>query len=124
MEVNITLLLQMMQFGCAYYFLYRFVFIPAYQKLDEDDLSKRLLYKNLEQEQQVKDILLQDFQFKNKLFKEMLLQNIPEKATQSIYQKSTFNIPLHIVDQVEFLQQDTIVIEDFLIDHLSRVVKK
>lgn len=124
MEINITLLLQMLQFGCAYYFLYRFLFIPAYEKLDEQEQSKRFLYKNLEQEQHIKDVLLQDLHLKNKIFKDALVQTIPEKATQPIYQKSNYPQIAPFVDKAEFLQQDKTVIEELLINHLSQVVKK
>lgn len=124
MEVNITLVLQILQFGCAYFFLYRFVFAPASLLLDEKEQFKHALYLDLEQQQQAKDILLQDFYERNKSYKALLVQQIPRQTTQSAYQKSTFDSTLYTLDSSEILQQDMQSTEKFLIDHLSQVEKK
>ncbi|MBP6870062.1 hypothetical protein KBC04_04220 [Candidatus Babeliales bacterium] len=124
MELNITLVLQILQFFCAYYFLYRFVFAPASKILEENEQSKDLLYRDLEKEQSVKDALLKKFHEKNIMFKDLLLQAIPEKATQSIYYASKFSCASYSVESVEFVEKDKQKTEDFLIEHLSQVVKK
>lgn len=124
MEINITLILQMMQFGCAYYFLYRFVFTPAYKLLDENEHFKNSLYENLKHEQQVKEALLKEFHIKNNNFKDILIQAAPEKSVQSVYQKSTFGGTSYEIETIDLSEQDRKKTEDFLINHLSQVVKK
>ncbi|MBV8660667.1 MAG: hypothetical protein JO129_00800 [Candidatus Dependentiae bacterium] len=124
MEVNITLVLIMIQFACVYCFLYKFLFAPASRILDENDQLKKKLYKNIEQEQQAKDILIQEYQTKSNAFKDELIKNIPEQATESSYQKSTFNATLDIIEKVQLSEQDKEKIESFLVDHLSQVIKK
>ena len=124
MEINITLILQAMQFGCVYYFLYTFLFAPAYKILDEDEQIKKDLYKNLEHEQQVKDALLRDYHVKSDAFKTALLQDIPEQATQSVHQESMFNSVLDNVEKNQLSQQDREQTQLFLVDSLSKVIKK
>lgn len=124
MDVNVTLFLQAMQFACAYYFLYNFLFAPACKILDENEQFKKKLYKNLEQEQQIKDALLQDYHIKNNAFKHILIQTIPEQATQSIYQKSMVGSTLYCVEKSQLSEQDIKKTEIYLIDHLSQVIKK
>lgn len=124
MEVNITLVLMMIQFACVYCFLYKFLFAPAYKILDEDEQFKNKLYKNIEKEQQAKNLLLQDYRAKNNAFKDALIKVIPGQATESSYQKSTFNATLDAVEKVQLSQQDREKIESFLVDHLSQVIKK
>lgn len=124
MEINITLILQAMQFACAYYFLYRFVFAPAYQILQDDEQFKNELYKNLEREQQVKDALLQDYRVKNSAFKSELIQVIPVQTTQSTHQESMFGSTLYCVEKIQLSKQDREITESFLVDRLSQVIKK
>ena len=124
MEPNVTLILQAMQFACAYYFLYTFLFTPASKILDENEQLKNELYKNLEQEQHVKDVLLEDYRVKNSAFKSALMQTIPVEATQSSHQKSMFGSTSYCVEEVQFSEQDKKITESYLVDHLSRVVKK
>lgn len=123
MEVNITLVLQVIQFLCVYYALYRLLFIPAYQILDEQEQVKKTLYKELEIAQQVKDALLQDFHIKTDVFKATLLQEIPEQASQSGYQKSTIHRVVGHSQPEQILQEDIEKTETFLVDHLSRIIK-
>lgn len=123
MEINITLILQMMQFGFAYYFLYKFVFTPAYKLLDEKEEFKNSLYKNLEKEQQNKEDLLKKFYTKNNDFKAILIEAVPKKAGESLYQKTTCSITEYTVNTVDFSEQDRKKTEDFLINHLSQVIK-
>lgn len=123
MEVNITLVLQVIQFLCVYYALYRLLFIPAYQILDEQEQVKKTLYKELEVAQQVKDALLQDFHIKTDVFKATLLQEIPEQASQSGYQKSTIHGVVGHSEPEQILQEDIEKTETFLVDHLSRIIK-
>ncbi len=123
MEVNITLVLQVIQFLCVYYALYRLLFIPAYQILDEQEQVKKTLYKELEVAQQVKDALLQDFHIKTDAFKATLLQEIPEQASQSVYQKSTIHGVVVHSQPEQILQEDIEKTETFLVDHLSRIIK-
>src|SRR3989338_9298507 len=120
MEINVTLVFQVIQFSCAYYFLYKFLFTPACKILDENEQFKNELYKNLEQEQHVKDVLLEDYRVKNSAFKTMLIQTIPLEATQFTHQKSMFGSTSYCVEEVQFSEQDKKEIEAFLVDHLSR----
>jgi F0F1-type ATP synthase membrane subunit b/b' len=123
MEVNVTLLLQVIQFLCVYYALYKLLFIPAYQILDEQEQVKKTLYKELEVAQQIKDALLQDFHIKTDVFKATLLQEIPEQASQSGYQKSTIHRVVGHSQPEQILQEDIEKTETFLVDHLSRIIK-
>ena len=123
MEVNVTLVLQALQFACVYYCLYRFLFTPACPILDEQEQLKQDLYKNLEYEQQVKDALLQDYRVKNDAFKSTLLDDIPEQATQLGYQESTFHSVLPSQQENQLSQQDKQEIEEFLVENLSKVIK-
>ena len=124
MEVNVTVILQAIQFACAYYFLYKFLFIPACKILDAQEVEKHDLYKALEQAQQIKDALLQDYHVKNDAFKSILLQNVPEQATQLVHQKSTCNFVVDTVEQDQLPQEDRQEIQLFLVDRLSKVVNK
>jgi hypothetical protein len=124
MEVNITLVLQALQFFCAYYFLYKFLFIPACKILDEQKHLKKMLYKKLEEDQQVKDALLQDYYVKNNVFKSMLIETIPLEATQIVHQKTMFDSTSYCIEKIELSEQNKKKTELFLIDHLSRVIKK
>lgn len=124
MEINVTLVLQAMLFACSYCFLYRFLFAPACKILDENEQFKHELYNNLEQEQQIKDALLQDYQVKNNAFKGMLIQAIPALSTSSIHQKSMIGSTLYCVEASTLSDEDRIKTESFLVDHLSQVIKK
>ncbi len=124
MEINVTLFLQVIQFACAYYFLYRFLFTPACKILDEEEQFKNQLYQNLEQQQQIKDALLQDYHVKNHAFKTKLIDTIPAQATALAHQKSTFGSTLYSAEIVELSQVEIEKTQDFLVDHLSKVIKK
>ena len=124
MEVNITLVLIMVQFVSVYYFLSKFLFTPAYKILDEEEQFKNKLYKNIELEQQKKNTFQQDYLAKNNDFKDALIKTIPEQATESGYKKSIFGSTLYSVEKVELSEQDREKIESFLVDHLSQVIKK
>ena len=124
MEINVTIVLQVLQFGCVYYFLYRFLFAPASKMLDENEAFKNKLYKDLEHEQQIKDSLQQDYHAKNSAFKKKLVQDIPEQATQLVHEKSMFGSTLYLVENNELSPQDREKTEAFLVDRLSQVIKK
>lgn len=124
MEVNVTLILQAVQFACAYYFLYKFLFAPASKILDENEQFKNKLYTTLEQEQQIKDALLQDYHVKNNAFKGMLIQTIPEQATELVHQKSMIGSTLYCFEKIHLSEQDIKKTESYLVEHLSRVIKK
>ena len=124
MEVNVTLVLQALQFACVYYFLYKYVFAPSCKILDENEQLKNKLYKNLEHEQHIKDALLHDYNVKNTAFKQELIQDIPESATQSSYQESMFGSTLYCIEENHLSQHDKEKTELFLVDRLSQVVKK
>jgi F0F1-type ATP synthase membrane subunit b/b' len=124
MEINVTIVLQTLQFVSVYYFLYKFLFAPASQILDEDEAFKNKLYKNLEHEQQIKDSLQEDYQAKNTVFKHKLMQDIPQQATQLVHEKSIFGSTLYIVENNELSPQDREKTEAFLVDRLSQVIKK
>lgn len=124
MEVNVTLILQALQFACAYYFLYRYLFVPSCKILDEDEQLKNELYKKLEHEQQIKDALLHDYHVKNSAFKGVLLQEIPAESTQSSHQESMFGSTLYHVEAQQLSQLDRNETELFLVERLSQVIKK
>ena len=124
MEVNVTLILQVIQFAIAYLFLYRFLFAPACKILDEEESVENRLHKKIEKEQQVKDALLQDYHEKNSRFKSTLMQTIPTQATESAYQKSMFGSTLYSIEENKLSDQDRKQTESFLVDHLSQVIKK
>ena len=124
MNINITIIFQVLQFFCAYYFLYRFLFIPAFQILHEQQQVKDELYKKLEHEQQIKDAFLQDYRVKNSAFKDELVYNIPVQDIDSVYQKSTFHEILQHDMNDPLSETQFQEIETFLVDHLSKVIKK
>jgi hypothetical protein len=124
MEINVTIFLQAMQFVCVYYFLYKFLFVPASKILDEQEQFKHNLYKNLETQQQVKDVLLRDYHIKNDACKTSLLQTLPEQATESVHQPSMFNSVLDMHEKNQLSPQDRQNIQLFLVDSLSRIIKK
>ncbi len=124
MEVNVTVILQALQFACAYYFLYKFLFAPACRILDEQEVEKQILYKNLEQAQQIKDALLQDYHIKNDAFRSILLQSVPEQATQTYDQQSISHSIVSVDTHDELPQEDRQEIQQFLVDRLSKVVTK
>ena len=122
MEVNVTIILQVMQFAIAYLFLYRFLFAPACKILDEEELVENQLHKKVEKEQQVKDALLQSYHEKNSHFKSELMQTIPVQSTESVHQKSMFGSTLYSIEKNQLSDQDRKKTESFLVDHLSQVV--
>lgn len=124
MEINVTIVVQAIQFGCVYYFLYKFLFVPACKILDEQEQVKQNLYQNLEQAQQIKDALLQDYHVKHDAFKSILLQNVPEQAVESVYQKSKDSRVLDCDEQFELSQQEKQNIKEFLVNNLSKVIKQ
>lgn len=124
MEINITLILQALQFACAYCFLYKFVFTPACIILDENDKFENELYQNLEKAQQVKDALLQDYHVKNNACKSVLLDAIPELTIDTVCKKSMVNSASYKVEQITLSQEEIKKTEAFLVDHLSQVIKK
>ncbi len=124
MEINVTIVLQALQFFCVYYFLYTYLFIPASKILDENEQIKNELYKNIEYEQQIKNALQQDYNVKNSLCKSMLIENIPEQAIQTVHQKSMFDSTLYCVEKNQLSKEDKDKTEAFLIDRLSQVIKK
>jgi hypothetical protein len=122
MEINITLVLQALQFLCVYYFLYKFLFVPACRILDEQEHVKQNLYKNLEMAQQVKDALLSDYYVKNDAFKTKLLQDIPEQRSELMHESSVSRVVSDHVKK-ELLPQDRQDIQLFLVQRLSRIIK-
>jgi len=124
MEINITIVLQALQFVCVYYFLYKFLFTPASKILDEDEHLKNQLYKNLEHEQQIKDALVKDYHDKNSVLKHKLMQGVPDQATQFAHEKSTFGSTLYSIEKSKLSEQDREKSESFLVDRLSQVIKK
>lgn len=123
MEVNITLILQAVHFGCAYYFLRTFLFTPSLAIIEKNEHVKKTLYKNLEQEQHTKDFVLQEYYVKNRAYKKLLLQAISDEATQPFYQKSTCALMSYAVENIEISVQEQKAIEAFLVHNLSQVVK-
>ncbi len=124
MEINVTIVLQALQFVCVYYFLYKFLFIPACKILDEDEQIKNKLYKNLEHEQKIKDALTQDHQEKSCVLRHKLMQNIPHQAVQLVHEKSIFGSTLYSVEKNQLSEKDREKLESFLVDRLSQVIKK
>jgi F0F1-type ATP synthase membrane subunit b/b' len=124
MEVNVTLFLQITQFAIAYLFLYRFLFVPACKILDEEELVEKQLHKKIEKEQEVKDVLLQNYHEKSSHFKSALIESIPAQATESVHKKSMFGSTLYSVEENQLSDQDRKKTESFLVDHLSQVIKK
>lgn len=125
MDVNMTLVLQAMQFGCVYYCLYNFVFAPAYKIIDEKDEFARSLRKKLEQEMQTKDILLAEYNIKNAEFKSSLMQTIPQEDLQDAsVVKTSHSSTLYSIEPVCVSDEDKKKAESFLVNYLSKVVKK
>ncbi len=124
MDINVTIFVQALQFGCVYYFLYKFLFIPACKILQEQEDFKHALYKNLEHDQQIKDTLLQDYKIKNNLFKDALLQQIPAQATEVADQSIKSDVMRYEVEHVGMSEEQIQQSEQFLVDYVSRIVKK
>ena len=124
MEINITLVLQIVQFMSVYYFLYTFLFVPACKILDEQAEYKNNLYKDLECQQQVKDALLQDALVKKDAFKAYLLQEISDNAVRSAPQVSTFGLVLKGIEKNQVSEVSKKEAQAFLVEQLSRIIKK
>ncbi len=124
MEVNVTLVLQTLQFLCVYSFLYRCLFIPACKLLDERERFEHYLQADLKEHKQEQQVLQQEYRAWSQQAKDELIQQIPEQATKSEYKKSDLGSTLYELQKVEFLEQDLQKTEEFLVDHFSRIVKK
>jgi len=122
-SINITLLLQAVQFAIAYFFLYKFLFAPAYKILHEQELFEKELYKNLKQEHQIKDSMQQMYYQRQIALKESLMNMVPSDAVQSGFQKLDTSSTLYDVDKIKISQVQIDMTEKFLVDSLSQVIK-
>jgi len=123
MDINITIFLQAAQFAIAYFFLYKFLFAPAYEILDKQELFEKKLYKKLEQQQIVKKTLESDYNERQQELKKSLIDIIPTSAVESSRQKLDIGSTLYDVKKVEMLDDTRKKTEDFLVDNLSQVIK-
>lgn len=123
MEVNITVILEMMQFFCAYYFLYTFVFAPGYAILLQDKFIKDKLSKEVEDDRLIKDTLLHEYQLENKTLKNLLITTIPIESYQDQYKQVQIDKSLYEVEKIIIAKKDIENTKAFLIDRLSQVSK-
>lgn len=123
MDINIMLFLQVGQFGIAYFFLYRFLFAPAYKILCEQELFEKKLYKDLEQEQEVKVSLQKTYRQRQLALKESLMNMVPADAVHNQFEKLQTESTLYHVDEIEISKKIIEKTEDFLVENLSRVIK-
>lgn len=123
MDINIMIFLQAMQFGIAYFFLYRYIFVPAYKILDEQKMFEQKLYYDLEQEQSAKDSLQKTYRQRQLACKESLMNMIPINAEPYEIQKIDNNSTLYHVDKIELSKKNIELAENFLVENLSQVRK-
>jgi hypothetical protein len=123
MDINIMLFLQVGQFGIAYFFLYRFLFAPAYKILCEQELFEKKLYNDLEQEQEIKISLQKTYRQRQLALKESLMNMVPVDAVRNQFQKIKGESTLYNVDEIEISKKVVKTTEDFLVENLSRVLK-
>ena len=123
MDINIMIFLQAMQFGIAYFFLYRFIFVPAYKILDEQKMVEEKLYYDLEREQSTKDSLQKMYRQRQLACKESLMNMIPIDAQQYQPQKKDTGSTLYHVDSIELSKKIIKETENFLVENLSQVRK-
>jgi len=124
MDINITLVLQGAQFFCVYFILYRFIFAPALSILNHDESIKDLLLKKIEGEEKIKNTALECYTIKHDEHKSQLIQAIPQASTQIIQKTSMKNIASYAIEIIELSKQDKYKIQSFIIDNVSRVIKK
>ena len=89
----------------------------------EQELFEKELYKNLEQEQQIKNSLKKTYHQRQLALKESLIDMIPIDATQSDCQKKETSTTLYHVDKIEISPVQMSATENFLVDNLSQVIK-
>lgn len=123
MDINIMLFLQIGQFGIAYFFLYRYLFAPAYKILNEQELFEKKLYKDLEQEQGIKISLQKTYRQRRFALKESLMHMVPEDAVQSHLQKVEGQSVLYHVEEIEISKKKIEETKLFLVENLSQVRK-
>ena len=123
MDINITIFFQAAQFFIAYFFLYTYLFAPAYKVLQEQDIIEENLYKKIEQEHCIKSSLQKTYHQRQLALKESLMNMIPEDAVQAGCQKLEAGSTLYHVDKIEISQTEIEKVEHFVIDNLSQVLK-
>ncbi|AXK60582.1 hypothetical protein [Candidatus Chromulinivorax destructor] len=123
MDINIMLFFQIGQFGIAYFFLYRYLFAPAYKILDEQELFEKKLYKDLEQEQGVKVSLEKTYRQRQLMMKESLMNMVPADAVETHLHKLKGQSILYHVDHIEISKNNREQTETFLVENLSQVRK-
>ncbi|MGZ6250878.1 MAG: hypothetical protein ACXWL2_02520 [Candidatus Chromulinivorax sp.] len=124
MEVNVTLCIAMLQFGCAYYFLRTYLFVPACKILDEQQAFQKSLYDNLKCEQDNKEMLLMQYRANNKISKAELQKAIPS-ITCIEEQKFVYNDQIFDLNSSkDVIESDRKKTEHFLVEHFIQVIKK
>ena len=117
------LFFQIVQFGIAYFFLYKFLFAPAYKILHEQELFEKKLHKDLEQEQSLKKSLQNTYHQRQLVLKESLIDMVPVDAVRKSYQKIEAGSTLYHVDKIEISKSLIEKTEIFLVENLSQVIK-
>ena len=123
MDINITIFFQAAQFVIAYFFLYKFLFAPAYKVLHEQEIIEEDLYKKIEQEHLIKSSLQKTYHQRQLALKASLIDMIPSDAVQSGSQKLETDSTLYHVDKIQISQAEIEKTEHFVIDNLSQVLK-
>jgi|GEM_PF-1356905 len=123
MDINITVLIQALQFGIAYYFLYHFLFTPACKVLDEDAEIEKKLHESLNLEHGIKNDLQCKYKEKSLALKHALIKEIPSVSIEAGSKKNEKTSTLYSVENVEVLEKKLEDVEQFLINNLSQVVK-
>ena len=94
MQINITLFIQMVQFLTAYWFLHRYIFVPAYKIVYKEDHA----IKSLEEEIVVLQSSMNDRELENK--KEW--SSIQNKLLSSVSQQEKNNKQIVQLDNLDF----------------------
>ena len=123
MDINITIFFQAIQFGIAYFFLYKYLFAPAYKVLYEQELFEKKLYENLEQEKEIQRSLCQNFNERQVALRSSLMKMVPIHSISYHHEKINSNSMLYQIDKVKVSSEQIEKTEHFLIDNLSQVIK-
>ena len=123
MQINITLVFQAIQFFIAYYFLYNFMFVPAYAILLKEEAFEKKLYDNVDQSRLEKEQLQEKSNNRWAFLKKKLFENCPDALVESRGEKTDKNGSLYFVEKQNISKEEEEKTTSFLVDKLSDVSK-
>lgn len=123
MQVNITLAFQAVQFMVSYYFLYNYLFVPAYALLTKDEKVQQDLQTKIKN----KESEIQSLEDKNKKrfasLKEKLFGFIPKLSGGQIVFDKSVRSSSRAIQETSMSEAEKQKTKAFLVDALSEVKK-